>query len=65
MTEHLRKKPKRISIELRGDNANVFEGFRKELSAELGFNITASMAVLWAIKQAALKADSDEVEKDV
>jgi len=64
MSQVSSKKAKRISIDLRGDNAYIFEAFRKELSAELGFHITASMTVLWAIKQAAQKADSEEVEKD-
>ena len=65
MSQVSRKEPERISVDLRGNNAYIFEAFRKELSAELGFHVTASMAVLWAIKQATQKADSEEVEKDV
>jgi len=40
---------KRISFDLRGENAEAFEIFRKKLAAKLGFNISPSKAVLWLI----------------
>ncbi len=43
---------KRVSIDLRGENATYFEEFRSKLSAELGFEVSASRAVLWAVKRA-------------
>jgi hypothetical protein len=42
---------KRISFDLRGDNAEAFEKFRKELADILGFNISPSKAVLWLLRQ--------------
>ena len=43
---------KRISFDLRGDNAEAFELFRKGLAAQLGFNISPSKTVLWLLQQA-------------
>ena len=44
---------KRISFDLRGDNAEAFEFlFRKGLAAQLGFNISPSKTVLWLLQQA-------------
>ena len=40
---------KRISFDLRGENAETFEAFRLSLASKLGFNISPSKAVLWVI----------------
>jgi hypothetical protein len=40
---------KRISFDLRGENAEAFEAFRIKLASKLGFNISPSKAVLWLI----------------
>jgi hypothetical protein len=42
---------KRVSFDLRGEHAELFEEWRKELSDELGFQISPSKAVLWMINQ--------------
>ena len=40
---------KRISFDLRGENAEAFEKFRLALAKKLGFNISPSKAVLWSL----------------
>lgn len=40
---------KRISFDLRGKNAMTFEEFRVDLAKALGFDISPSKAVLWAL----------------
>tara|TARA_Y100001963_G_C6741470_1_gene429212 strand:- start:102 stop:296 length:195 start_codon:yes stop_codon:yes gene_type:complete len=42
---------KRISFDLRGENAKAFEDFRVKLAEKLGFNISPSKTVLWALRQ--------------
>jgi len=42
---------KRVSFDLRGEHAELFEEWRKGLSDELGFQISPSKAVLWMINQ--------------
>ena len=42
---------KRVSFDLRGANAVLFEEWRKALSEELGFDISPSKSVLWMIHQ--------------
>jgi len=44
-------KTKRVSFDLRGENAEAFEAWRKELSSKLGFDISPSKAVLWLLHQ--------------
>tara|TARA_B100000900_G_C20442623_1_gene659681 strand:+ start:320 stop:505 length:186 start_codon:yes stop_codon:yes gene_type:complete len=51
---------KRISFDLRGDNADAFEKFRKELADTLGFNISPSKAVLWLLRQTTKTGGEDE-----
>ena len=51
MTEERKKQSKRVSIDLRGKNAEYFEEFRKWLSEDLGFEVAPSRAVLWAVKR--------------
>ena len=41
----------RVSIDLRGSDAIAFMEFRDRLSRELGFDISASKAILWAMKK--------------
>ena len=41
----------RVSIDLRGSDALAFMVFRDRLSKELGFDISASKAILWAMKK--------------
>lgn len=42
---------KRVSFDLRGDHADLFEDWRAKLSEDLGFEISPSKAVLWMINQ--------------
>ena len=42
---------KRISFDLRGDNAVAFEEFRQAVAEKLGFDISPSKTVLWAMNQ--------------
>ena len=51
---------KRISFDLRGDNAEAFELFRKGLAAQLGFNISPSKTVLWLLQQAKAEARTSD-----
>jgi hypothetical protein len=51
MTIQKEKTVRRLSIDLRGDSAETFEEFRSRLSEELGFEVPASKAVLFAIKK--------------
>ena len=44
-------KPKRVSFDLRGENAVDFETWRKSLSNELGFDISPSKALLWLLNK--------------
>ena len=44
-------KQKRVSFDLRGENAEDFEAWRKSLSAELGFSISPSKALLWLLNK--------------
>ncbi len=41
----------RVSIDLRGGDAIAFDTFREILSKELGFDVSASKAVLWAMNK--------------
>jgi|TARA_B100000131_G_scaffold225500_1_gene217096 hypothetical protein len=50
---------KRISFDLRGDNAEAFEAFRKDLAEKLGFNISPSKTVLWLLQQAKTGGDGE------
>jgi hypothetical protein len=45
------EKAKRVSFDLRGENAEAFEAWRKNLSSKLGFDISPSKAVLWLLHQ--------------
>jgi hypothetical protein len=50
LSEEVKEIPqKRISFDLRGENAESFETFRIKLAGKLGFNISPSKAVLWLI----------------
>ena len=51
MSEKAQQAPqqKRISFDLRGENAEAFEKFRLALAKKLGFNISPSKAVLWSL----------------
>ena len=52
MSEEVKEvQQKRISFDLRGENAEAFEAFRKDLAERLGFNISPSKAVLWLLQQ--------------
>jgi hypothetical protein len=42
---------KRISFDLRGENAEAFEEFRLALAKKLGFNISPSKVVLWTLNR--------------
>jgi|TARA_B100000035_G_scaffold281707_1_gene262787 hypothetical protein len=44
-------KTKRVSFDLRGENAEAFEAWRKVLSSKLGFDVSPSKAVLWLMHQ--------------
>tara|TARA_B100000287_G_scaffold6882_3_gene6689 strand:+ start:4349 stop:4564 length:216 start_codon:yes stop_codon:yes gene_type:complete len=44
-------KQKRVSFDLRGENAVDFEAWRKSLSNELGFDISPSKALLWLLNK--------------
>jgi len=46
-----KEKQKRVSFDLRGENALDFETWRKSLSVELGFDISPSKALLWLLNK--------------
>ncbi len=50
---------KRISFDLRGESAESFEEFRKDLAKKLGFNISPSKAVLWLLRQSEKGGDTE------
>jgi len=50
---------KRISFDLRGQNAFSFEAFRLSLAKKLGFDISPSKAVLWLLNQSKKEGEEE------
>jgi len=60
--EHIEDLQKRISFDLRAKNADSFEEFRLALADKLGFDISPSKAVLWAIHRLKTLEGNDQEE---
>ena len=54
------KPVRRLSIDLRGDNVETFEAFRRALAKELGFEVSATRAVLYAINKVSIVTETNE-----